>query len=96
MYQKIEGSDCIRRLSDGACIPVDEDNTDYQEFKKWVAIKGNKLKPAEKLPKEDYKVLRKAAFQNEADPLFFQEQRGEVPEGTYTEKVLEIKKRYPK
>ena len=39
---------------------------------------------------------RLAAYQAEADPLFFEEQRGEVPEGTHAAKVTEIKTRFPK
>jgi hypothetical protein len=36
----------ILRLSDNACIPFDEDNTDYQAYLKWVA-EGNVAEPAE-------------------------------------------------
>lgn len=35
-----EPSNLIIRLSDNACIPKDEANTDYQEYLEWVA-KGN-------------------------------------------------------
>lgn len=43
-----------------------------------------------------YTVLRQSAFTAEADPLFFQQQRGEVPSGTWEAKIAEIKAMYPK
>jgi hypothetical protein len=36
----------VRRVSDGASIPFDPDNTDYQEYLKWVS-EGNTPLPAE-------------------------------------------------
>jgi len=30
----------VQRISDGASIPFDEHNTDYQEYLKWIAL-GN-------------------------------------------------------
>jgi hypothetical protein len=38
--QLVVDSQCIKRLSDNAFIPFCEDNTDYQEYLKWLA-EGN-------------------------------------------------------
>jgi hypothetical protein len=37
---------CIKRLSDNAFIPFDPDNSDYQEYLKWLEV-GNSPIPAD-------------------------------------------------
>ncbi len=45
---------------------------------------------------EEIQMNRRNAYREEADPLFFEEQRGEVSAGTHAAKVAEIKARFPK
>ena len=37
---------CVQREADGACIPFDPDNTDYQAYLRWIA-EGNEPLPAD-------------------------------------------------
>ena len=39
-------TDVILRKEDNACIPIDEGNTDYQEYKAWVGL-GNTAEAAD-------------------------------------------------
>jgi hypothetical protein len=44
-------SQCIKRLSDNAFIPLDPANTDYQAYLAWLA-EGNEPLPADAPPAE--------------------------------------------
>ncbi len=50
--------------------------------------------------KNEYNIyidrLRQLAYSNEADPLFFEYQRGEKEKQAWLDKIAEIKNRYPK
>ena len=47
MYQLTSNPDLIHRLTDGAWIPTDPENFDYQAYLKWLAA-GNTPLPADK------------------------------------------------
>ena len=49
-YQYIMAGDVVNQYAinreDGACIPFDPANTDFQEYQKWIAL-GNQPLPAD-------------------------------------------------
>ena len=53
--------------------------------------------PPEPTPptQEQIDAMRKAAYQAEADPLFFKWQRGESTQEAWLDKIAEIRLRYP-
>jgi hypothetical protein len=66
----------------------------------WVVVDPELViepEPEPELPptKADQEELRRSAYQQEADPLFFMSQRGEATVEEWQAKVAEIKARYP-
>ena len=57
-------------------------------------IKIDPAKVAEK-QRADAQASRAAAYNAEADPIFFQYQRGEATEQDWLDKIEEIRARYP-
>lgn len=57
-----------------------------------------KIDPAKVADKEKKEAInnRRAAYENESDPLFFKSQRGDALHQEWLDKVAEIKTRYPK
>lgn len=49
--------------------------------------------PTAEIIEEQVKLLRAQAYRNEADPLFFKAQRGEITQQEWLDKVAEIKLR---
>jgi hypothetical protein len=46
MYKIFQDIKKVKRLSDGAWIPMSDDNTDYQAYLNWLA-EGNQPEPAD-------------------------------------------------
>jgi hypothetical protein len=96
MYQ-LTTTEIIIRITDGANIPPDPDNTDYVEYLKWLKDGNNPIPADIESPEqiaERVSMQRKLAYENEADPLFFKAQRGEATMEEWLAKVDEIKQRY--
>ena len=46
-FTKKESTNEILRKEDNAVIPIDEANTDYQDYLQWEAIDGNDIEAAD-------------------------------------------------
>lgn len=68
-----------------------EITTRQQEEQAWAAGAASRAAA-------EVQANRRAAYQSEADPLFFEEQAGDTdtPAGTWAAKRAEIKQRFPK
>ena len=67
MY-KLTDSETIIRISDGASIPNDPDNTDYAEYLEWVAD-GNTATAADAIPDPTYQENRVKEYPPIGDQL---------------------------
>ena len=67
MY-KLTDSETIIRISDGASIPNDPDNTDYAEYLEWVEA-GNTATAADAIPDPTYQENRVKEYPPIGDQL---------------------------
>jgi len=60
-YKLNQNSTSITRLTDGASIPADPQNTDFANYLQWLS-EGNTPAPADIPPEPTYQQLRAAEF----------------------------------
>ncbi len=96
MYKILDDLNLIIRLSDGAYIPRDDDNSDYQQFKKDVVGIGTTCVEGSDIVTLPYKQARVIAYppiEDQLDMLYWDKRKGTT---TWKDKITEIKDLYPK
>jgi hypothetical protein len=83
------------------CVEADPPAIESNQKAKWVndAWVYEEIPPKPPVPEPEqppYDELRKFAYREESDPLFFKWQRGEATKEEWQTKIVEIKNRYPK
>jgi hypothetical protein len=103
MAQRLEEGTPVRqkaRNPDGTFKP-DDPATPENEAWEWVQtwqvtpLTEEEIAQLQAEHAEQVRLQRQAAYQSEADPLFFKWQRGESTEQDWLDKIAEIKNRYP-
>jgi len=75
-------------MVDGEEVPTKKELDDYWQVHKDEILIEQELKSITR--------QRRYAYQNEADPLYFKWQRGDIEKQVWLDKVSEIKERFPK
>jgi len=78
-------------MIDGVQVPFTPEEETARDAEEQIWADGAAARAVEEVQKN-----RRLAYQDEADPLFFEEQAGEVDSGTWAAKRAEIKTRFPK
>ena len=97
MYKLLNDGTTIKRLSDGAFIPVSEGNVDYQQFKKDVVGIGTTCVEGFDVGiTTAYDVARASEYpslEEQKDMQYWDAVNGTT---TWKDKIAEIKAKYPK
>jgi len=94
MSYKLTNTTVVIHVPTNTWIPDEPTLPERQAYEAWLA-EGNTALPAEPVYTPDIEALRKAAYREESDPLFFKWQRGEATEQEWLASVNAIKARYP-
>lgn len=94
MY-KLTDTDTIIRISDGAFIPSNKDNSDYVEYLKWLKA-GNVALDADKPTPPTYQELRVREYPPVADYLDGIAKADDLQVQRYIDECLAVKLKYPK
>lgn len=94
-YKLNQNPTSITRLSDGASIPADPQNTDYAAYLQWLS-EGNTPEPADIPPAPTYQELRAAAYPPASDYLDGIVKGDAAQMQAYVDACLAVKLKYPK